>query len=443
MKIGVIGTGYVGLVTGVCLGELGHEVVCIDRDAVIIDRLSRGEMVIYEPGLDAYLNRLGKAEKLSFTTDIRRVALCDIVVIAVGTPQLPGGECDLTDLEAAVRAAASHFSGYTLLMTKSTVPVGTNERIKGWATEMAAAPLDVVSVPEFMREGSALDDAFHPDRIVIGTDCEQAGLMAAKLLRPLTDRMIITDFRTAELTKYASNAFLATKISFINEMANLCDKVGADVAVIAEGMGMDPRIGPAFLKAGIGYGGSCFPKDTNALLQIAGDVDYEFRLLKAVIEVNRMQREWVVDTLSEQLGTFEGKAICIWGASFKPGTDDVRSAPSLDIVPELLKLGADVKMCDPAAGPNFRKVCADERISWHSDPLEAASGTHAVCLLTEWTQFTAVDLRRLAPDMLSPLLIDGRNALDPAQAEAAGLAYIGIGRPAYRTAIRCRNFDKV
>ncbi|HUC92632.1 MAG TPA: UDP-glucose/GDP-mannose dehydrogenase family protein [Paenibacillus sp.] len=440
MEIAIIGTGYVGLVTGACFASLGHRVVCIDRDQSKIGRLSRGESPIYEPGLEERISGLSAEGRLRFSCDAGETAGADVVVVAVGTPQKAGGESDLSDLESAVRSFAPLLRGYTLIMLKSTVPVGTNERVKGWIAEGTAAPFDVVSVPEFMREGSALHDTLHPDRIVIGSDSEKAAALAHRLHEPLTDRIVHTDLRTAEMIKYASNAFLATKISFINEMANLCDKVGADVATVALGMGLDPRIGPAFLKAGIGYGGSCFPKDTHALLQIAGNVDYDFKLLRSVIEVNRGQRELVLRALLEQHGSLDGLTVAVWGASFKPGTDDVRSAPSLDIVPALLREGARVRMCDPVAEPSFRQILDHPNIVWYADPLESARGAHAVCLLTEWPLFTAVPLADLREAMAVPVLIDGRNAYDLRPVAESGLFYTGVGRPAGKKRFRGGTF---
>ncbi|QYR20599.1 UDP-glucose/GDP-mannose dehydrogenase family protein [Paenibacillus sp. sptzw28] len=432
MEIAVIGSGYVGLVSGVCFARMGHRVVCIDRDEYKIDMLSAGRLMIYEPGLSEQLQRQLEEHRLFFTTSMTAVASADIVVLAVGTPQSADGESDLSDLEEAVRSMAVYLSGHTYVMTKSTVPVGTNERIEGWIGEITDEKVDVLSVPEFMREGSALEDTMNPERIVIGSRNPLASEVIAALYRPLTGEFVITDLRTAEMIKYASNAFLATKISFINEMANLCDKVGADVVTVAEGMGKDSRIGPSFLKAGIGYGGSCFPKDTNALLQIAGRVDYDFKLLKAVIEVNRNQRMTICNLLSEELGPLRGKIIAVWGASFKPHTDDVRFSPAVETVRHLLREGAVIRMSDPAAEHNFRRECEDNLISWHIDPLDAAIGAEAVCLLTEWPQFTTIDLNELTRRMKSPLLIDGRNVFTRDRMEGSGIRYIGIGRPEMR-----------
>ncbi|BBH21822.1 UDP-glucose 6-dehydrogenase TuaD [Paenibacillus baekrokdamisoli] len=432
MEIAVIGTGYVGLVTGVCFALLGHRIICIDRDVDKIDELAAGRITIYEPGLEEELQRQQEERRLFFTTSMTAVSCADIVILAVGTPQKADGESDLTDLEAAVRSMAIYLSGHTYIMTKSTVPVGTNEQIEKWIKATTNEAFDVVSVPEFMREGSALSDTLKPERVIIGARNAHASEAIAALHRPLTEQVVETDYRTAEMIKYASNAFLATKISFINEMANICDKVGADVVTVAQGMGMDRRIGSSFLEAGIGYGGSCFPKDTHALLQIAGDVDYDFKLLKAVIEVNKDQRRHIRKVLLQELESLSGKFIAVWGASFKPNTDDVRHSPVLDIVRHLLKEGASVRMSDPAAELNFRRSLDHPLISWHTDPLEAAQGADAVCLLTDWPQFLSIDLHKLKAVMTTPILFDGRNAIKQEQLVDTGIRYVGIGRPGMR-----------
>ncbi|SFI89325.1 UDPglucose 6-dehydrogenase [Paenibacillus sp. UNC496MF] len=431
MRITVVGTGYVGLVSGTCFAELGHDVVCVDKDQAKIALLTGGDIPIHEPGLRELVERNAEAGRLGFTTDLgAAVERAEAVILAVGTPSLPNGEADLTHLEGAVREIASAMNAYKLIMTKSTVPVGTNARLRALLASLTGRPFDIVSVPEFLREGSAVKDTFHPDRIVVGADREEAGAAAAALHRPLTDRIFVTDVRSAEMIKYASNAFLATKISFINEIANICEKVGADVEQVAAGMGLDNRIGSSFLKAGIGYGGSCFPKDARALIQIAGNVDYEFKLLKSVVDVNRDQRFGVVRKLRRLYGDLAGRTIAVWGLAFKPNTDDVRESPAVDIVAALLDLGAHVRACDPIALPNFRSRHDHERIAWCGDALEAAQGADAVCLLTEWPEFAAVDLGRLRQAMRQPVLIDGRNQFDAERLEGAGFAYSSIGRPA-------------
>ncbi|CAH1210885.1 UDP-glucose 6-dehydrogenase TuaD [Paenibacillus plantiphilus] len=433
MEMAVIGTGHVGLATGICFAQLGHRVVCIDRDDEKINELSAGRLTIYEEGLADLLLQQTAEQRLFFTTSMTAVAAADVVILAVGTAQLPHGESDLKDLEAAVRSFAIYLSGHTYVMTKSTVPIGTNERINKWIAETTTESFDVVSVPAFMREGSAASDTMRPERIVIGASNPNAAEVIAGLHRPLTEQVVQTDWRTAEMIKHACNAFLATRISFMNEMANLCDGVGADIVTVAHAMGLDRRIGSPYLRAGIGYGGACFPnKDANGLLQIAGNVGHGFKLLKAVIEVNKSQREHIRGLLTEELGELAGRRIALWGASFKPHTDDVRCSPSLDIAGDLLNEGAFLHLTDPAGELNFRKHLEHPALSWFSDPLAAAQGTEAVCLITEWPQFASVDLQELARCMKRPVLIDGRNVFQSSQLAGTGIHYVGIGRPNMR-----------
>ena len=315
MNITVIGTGYVGLVSGVCFSELGNNVICVDNNLEKVTTLSEGNVPIYEPGLKEIMNSNMKAGRLSFTSNIQEaISRSDIIIIAVGTPSLPNGEANLSYIELVAREIGSYMDSYKIIMTKSTVPVGTNDRIEEWIGSLTTHPFDMASVPEFLREGTAVQDTLYPDRIVIGTRSERAIAKLRELHGPLTDQIIVTDIRSAEMIKYASNAFLATKISFINEISNICEKVGADVSRVAEGMGYDKRIGASFLKAGIGYGGSCFPKDTQALIQIAGNVDYDFKLLKSVVEVNKDQRFNIIRKLDEALGNLKGN-ILLYGGS--------------------------------------------------------------------------------------------------------------------------------
>lgn len=321
------------------------------------------------------------------------------------------------------------MEGYKIIMTKSTVPVGTNERIRQLISSLTNHPFDIVSAPEFLREGSAIRDTLHPDRIVIGLDNSALEPTMRELHKGFTDNVFVTDIRSAEMIKYASNAFLATKISFINEIANICEKVGADVTEVAGGMGMDQRIGSTFLQAGIGYGGSCFPKDTNALIQIAGNVDYEFKLLKSVVEVNKGQRFMIISKLHESLGSLRGAVIGIWGLAFKPNTDDVREAPAREIVEALVAEGAIVKLYDPIAADNFRKEYDHPQLRWCGLAEEAAEGSDAVCLLTDWSQFKEINLHQLAGTMRRQVLIDGRNVYSKEQIEGTGLEYISVGRP--------------
>ncbi|WP_339222524.1 UDP-glucose/GDP-mannose dehydrogenase family protein [Paenibacillus sp. FSL H8-0332] len=430
MKLAVIGTGYVGLVSGVCFTLNGNHVICVDKDEEKINKLNRMESPIYEPGIEALIEMNLREGRLSFSSDLQEsVRRSDIVILAVGTPSLPGGEADLRYIEGAATEIAHAMEGYKIIMTKSTVPVGTNERIRKLIASHTNHPFDIVSAPEFLREGSAIRDTLHPDRIVIGLDNSALEPTMRELHKGFTDNVFVTDIRSAEMIKYASNAFLATKISFINEIANICEKVGADVTEVAEGMGMDRRIGSTFLQAGIGYGGSCFPKDTNALIQIAGNVDYEFKLLKSVVEVNKGQRFMIISKLHESLGSLRGAVIGIWGLAFKPNTDDVREAPAREIVEALVAEGAIVKLYDPIAADNFRKEYDHPQLRWCGLAEEAAEGSDAVCLLTDWSQFKEINLHQLAGTMRRQVLIDGRNVYTKEQIEGTGLEYISVGRP--------------
>lgn len=430
MKLAVIGTGYVGLVSGVCFTLNGNHVICVDKDEHKIEKLNRMESPIYEPGIEALIEMNLREGRLSFSADLKEsVRRSDIVILAVGTPSLPGGEADLRYIEGAAIEIAQAMEGYKIIMTKSTVPVGTNEKIRSLIASHTTHPFDIVSAPEFLREGSAISDTLHPDRIVIGIDNPQLEPVMRQLHQGFTENVFVTDIRSAEMIKYASNAFLATKISFINEIANICEKVGADVTEVAEGMGMDRRIGSTFLQAGIGYGGSCFPKDTNALIQIAGNVDYEFKLLKSVVEVNKGQRFMILSKLHESLGSLRGAVIGIWGLAFKPNTDDVREAPAREIVEALVAEGATVKLYDPIAADNFRREYDHPQLRWCRLAEEAAEGSDAVCLLTDWSQFKDIDLHRLAGSMRRQVLIDGRNVYTKEQIEGTGLEYHSVGRP--------------
>ncbi|MFE6075313.1 UDP-glucose dehydrogenase family protein [Paenibacillus sp. NPDC057886] len=430
MNIAVIGTGYVGLVSGVCFSEIGNQVICVDNNEAKVEMLNEGNVPIYEPGLKELMASNMQAGKLSFTSNIAEaISQSDIIFIAVGTPSLPSGEANLSYVEQVAIEIGSHIESYKIIVTKSTVPVGTNDRVRELISSISSQPFDVASVPEFLREGSAVNDTLNPDRIVIGTNSDRAIKSLKKLHRPLTENLIITDIRSAEMIKYASNAFLATKISFINEISNICEKVGADVTRVAEGMGYDKRIGASFLKAGIGYGGSCFPKDTQALIQIAGMVDYDFRLLKSVVQVNQDQRFHVIHKLEEALGSLKGKTIAVWGLAFKPETDDVRDAPAIDIIQHLSDAGAVIKAYDPIATANFRKEVDVASITWEENPLHAAEGADALCVLTEWKEFAHIDLKELAKIMKDPIMIDGRNLYSAEQVQASNLQYYSVGRP--------------
>ena len=430
MKLAVIGTGYVGLVSGVCFSDLGNQVICVDNNPLKVEMLDHGEVPIYEPGLKELIDKNKAAGRLSFSFDTKSaVEASDIVLLAVGTPSLPNGEANLSYIEQAAKDVAGALNGFKIIATKSTVPVGTNEYIERIVSEHTNFPFSIASIPEFLREGSAIQDTFNPDRIVLGCSDQETLNTLIELHKPLTSNIITTDIRSAEMIKYASNAFLATKISFINEIANICEKVGADVTRVAEGMGYDRRIGSSFLQAGIGYGGSCFPKDTEALIQIAGNVDYEFKLLKSVVEVNKDQRFNIIRKLQEALGSLQGKNIAIWGLAFKPETDDIRDAPAIEIIEELIKLGANVKAYDPVATANFKLKVNHSSIKWCDDALETASQSDALCLLTEWSEFAQIDLVQLASLMAHPILIDGRNVYDPVKVKEASFIYYSVGRP--------------
>lgn len=430
MKLAVIGTGYVGLVSGVCFALTGNEVVCVDKDTSKVELLNGGKSPIYEPGIEELIELNMREGRLSFSSDLKQaVEGADAVILAVGTPSLPGGEADLQYIEAAASEVGDAMNGRKIVMTKSTVPVGTNEAIRAIVGARTSYPFDIVSAPEFLREGSAVNDTLHPDRVVIGLENPALQPVMKELHEPFTPNIVFTDIRSAEMIKYASNAFLATKISFINEIANICEKVGADVEEVAAGMGLDRRIGSSFLQAGIGYGGSCFPKDTKALIQIAGNVDYEFKLLKSVVEVNREQRFSIIAKLHESLGSLRGRHIGIWGLAFKPNTDDVRESPAREIVEALVAEGAIVKVYDPIAADNFRREYDHPQLRWCGQPEEAAQGSEALCLLTDWNVFKEMDLRRLSDGMARKLLIDGRNVYGPEQLEGSGLEYHSVGRP--------------
>jgi len=431
MKITVIGTGYVGLVSGVCYAEIGHQVICVDKDPRKIDMLNAGGIPIYEPGLKEMAAANREAGKLSFTGNLASaVRQSDIIIIAVGTPPLPSGEANLAYIDEVALEIAGAMNGYKIIAVKSTVPVGTNERVAALIRSRSHYNFDSISLPEFLREGSAIEDTLHPDRIVVGADCHSAAEMMIQLHQPLTEQIVVTDIRSAEMIKYASNAFLATKISFINEIANICEKVGADVTKVAEGMGHDKRIGPSFLKAGIGYGGSCFPKDTSALIQIAGHVDYEFKLLRSVVEVNQDQRFNVIRKLETIFdGELKGKTVAVWGLAFKPNTDDVRDSPALEIIQHLVHQGVKVKAYDPIAMDSFQALYGKHGVEWGVRALDTAQDADALCLLTEWDEFASVDLYQLQNVLKQPILIDGRNVFHEEDLLGTDFIYYSVGRP--------------
>jgi UDPglucose 6-dehydrogenase len=421
--IGVIGAGYVGLVTAVGFAELGSEVWCVDIDAHKIERLRRGEATIYEPGLHELIER--NAQRLHFDTEpgpaLERTRL---LFVAVGTPPTHSGDADLSAVHRVVDSMPAP-NGHALVM-KSTVPCGTGANIKRIFKESGKAGFSYVSCPEFLKEGSAVQDFMHPDRIVIGDDGDWAGDAVVRLYEPLDAPLVRTDIASAEMIKLAANAFLATKISFINEIANVCEEVDADVEEVARGMGLDARIGPRFLQAGIGYGGSCFTKDVSALKLLAGNSGYHFQLLNAVIEVNELQKRRVVSKLQRHLGDLAGRRIALLGLAFKPNTDDMRGASSLVLAARLQAEGAQVRAYDPIAEEQARMLMP--QLDYSDSALDALAGADAAILVTEWRELVELDWKRVAASMRGTLVIDGRNALDPARLLAAGLHYEGIGR---------------
>src|ERR1700726_3520755 len=421
--IGVIGTGYVGLVTAAGFAELGNEVWCVDIDAEKIERLLRGEVPIYEPGLEELLAR--NRERMHFSTELAgALEHARLLFVAVGTPPMYSGDADLSAVHAVVDAMPA--TDRHALVMKSTVPAGTGATIKRGFSERGKDGFSYVSCPEFLKEGSAVRDFMHPDRVVVGDDGDWAGDAVVDLYSPLGAPVVRTDIASAEMVKLASNAFLATKISFINEIANVCEETGADVVEVARGMGLDERIGSKFLQAGIGFGGSCFPKDVDALKQLAGNSGYHFQLLTAVIEVNELQKRRVIGKLKEHLGGLSGRRVALFGLAFKPNTDDMREASSLVLSARLRADGAHVTAYDPVAEEQARKLVSG--ISFADSPMDALQDADAAVLVTEWKELVELEWDEVARRMSGDLIIDGRNALDPDRVRAAGLVYEGIGR---------------
>ena len=433
MKLAMIGTGYVGLVSGVCFSDFGHEVVCVDKQTQKIDMLKAGTVPIYEPGLEALLVRNVAAGRLSFTTDLAEALQgADAVFIGVGTPTRRGdGHADLSYVYAAAQEIAGALDGYTVVVTKSTVPVGTNREVgRIIAATRPEADFDVASNPEFLREGAAIEDFMRPDRVVVGVESERARAVMAEIYRPLSLRnapLMFTGLESAEMIKYAANAFLATKITFINEIAALCEKVGADVQAVAEGMGRDGRIGPKFLHAGPGYGGSCFPKDTSALARIGQDHASPMRIVETVMAVNDAVKRRMIDKVLDLTGgSVNGKVVTVLGVTFKPNTDDMRDSPALTIVPALVGGGAQVRVVDPQGRREGAALLPG--VTWYDSPYAAAEGADALVVLTEWNEFRALDLARLARTMRRPAMADLRNVYTRKEAEDAGLTYAAVGR---------------
>lgn len=454
MRVTVIGTGYVGLVTGACLAKIGHQVICVDNNVEKVALMQSGRSPIFEPGLEAILQATMQTGNLTFTIDLKAgVEHGEILFIAVGTPALPTGESDTRYVEAVARGIGTHLNGgYKVIVNKSTVPIGSGDWVQRIVMDgvaergQAISGFDLVSNPEFLREGAAVYDTFNPDRIVLGSPSQQAIALMQQLYAPIVERrfaedptlppvpVVVTDLTSAEMIKYAANAFLATKISFINEVANICDRVGADVAQVSQGIGLDSRIGSKFLQAGIGWGGSCFPKDVSALIHTAQAYGYEAQLLGATVQSNRSQRFVVIEKLQKTLKILKGKTIGLLGLTFKPDTDDLRDAPALDLIEKLTQLGAKVKAYDPIVPPESAHPTL-RAVTLSPSPESLALGCDALVLVTDWSLFRSLNYTLLGQQMHLPVIVDGRNFLDPTALEQAGFYYIGIGRPTASAAL--------
>jgi len=428
MNILIVGAGYVGLVSGTCFAELGHKVFCIDIDEKKINSLQSGKIPFYEPELEALVSRNIQTQNLNFSTILsEHLDQADLVLICVGTPPKQTGQADLKYIFQAADEIGKHLHKYTVIATKSTVPVGTAQKIKKIISKNYNGEFDVASCPEFLREGSAVKDFMNPDRIVFGTESKRASALLNELHEKLDCPKLETNYETAEMIKYASNAFLATKISFINEIANVCENVGADVELVAKGMGLDTRIGKAFLRAGIGYGGSCFPKDVRALHHVAGQTGYPFQLLKAVVEVNNQQRWLFYKKIKDELKCLENKTIAVWGLSFKPDTDDVRESIAIDIIEKLVEDGANVRAYDPEAMKNTQEILGD-KIQYCFTADFALKNADCLLVITDWDEFKLVEFENIKSKMKTPLIIDGRNMFDGEKLGSQGIKYISVGR---------------
>jgi UDPglucose 6-dehydrogenase len=431
MKITITGTGYVGLVTGVCLSDVGHQIICFDINQEKISLLQQGISPIYEPGLDELIQKNLREKRLNFTTDTKEAySQADCIFIAVGTPQSEDGSANLSYIEQAALEIAKTITKDVIVVTKSTVPVGTNEWV-GRIIQEHVAPgiqIKVVSNPEFLREGSAIYDTFHGDRIVIGSEDIEAGETIANIYKPFQMPIVHTDLRSAEMIKYASNSFLALKISFINEIANLCEKVGGNIEYVAEGVGLDKRIGNKFLQAGIGFGGSCFPKDINALNHLANDYDYDFKILKSVIDVNQIQKRRLFEKAKQHFGSLAGKRVAVLGLTFKPNTDDIRAAASLNLIQDLLLEDAVITAYDPIGMPNVEKIYGD-RIQYAESAEQALENAEAAFILTEWDEIKNLSLETFKSAMVDPIIFDGRNCFSLNDVSKYGIKYYSIGRP--------------
>lgn len=429
MKVCMIGTGYVGLVTGTCLAEIGHQVICVDNNAEKIAALKKGHIPIYEPGLDPLVEKNAKAGRLSFTTHIAEgVKKSEIIFIGVSTPPKPNGQADLSYVAQVAREVATVMDSYKVIVDKSTVPVKTAEKvaetIKRYNTKQI--DFDVVSNPEFLREGSAVTDFMKPDRIVIGVESKRSEKMMRELFAPIKAPILATNIKSAEIIKHASNSFLALKISFANALANICELAGANIEEVVEGMGYDKRIGRAFLNAGVGYGGSCFPKDVAAFIKISEDLGYDFKLLREVQALNETQKQKFLKKIEDTLWVVKGKTIGVLGLAFKPNTDDMRNAPSIDIIQHLEQEGARVKAYDPVAIANAKKLL--NNVEFGKDIYDTAKGCDALVIVTEWDEFRKMDLKKIRKLLTHPILIDGRNLFDPKKMEEEGFVYKSVGR---------------
>jgi UDPglucose 6-dehydrogenase len=428
-KIAVVGTGYVGLVTGTCFADLGNDVTCIDIVEAKIAALKRGEVPIFEPGLEEMVARNARAGRLRFTTSYAEVLPeAEFCFITVDTPAGSNGQANMSAVRRAAHMIGESMQGHTTIINKSTMPIGSGDQVTAWLAPFASdvVGFDVVSNPEFLREGAAVADFMRPDRVVLGSTNPAAAERVAELYAPLNAPTLVTDLRTAEMIKYAANAFLATRISFVNEVAQICERLGADVRVVADGMGYDRRIGRHFLDAGIGFGGSCFPKDVRALAYMAEATDCHAQMLHAVLEINEAMRRRFVLKVERLLGDLHGTNIAVWGLAFKPNTDDMREAPAVDIIRGLSQKGARIRAYDPVASANARKELPE--IEYCDSPYATAMGADAVLLLTEWNEFKQVDLGRVARSMKRPVLVDGRNLYEPAEVRRHGFVYAGVGR---------------
>jgi len=429
MKVGIIGAGYVGLVSGVCFSQLGHKVICVDNDAGKIRDLKKLKIPIYEPGLNELVKKNVRRKRLVFTTKIEEaVKACEIIFIAIGTPPKDNGEADLTGIEAVARTIAKNMRSYRLIVEKSTVPVDTGRWVQRTIeiNKRKGVSFDVASNPEFLREGQAIDDFMHPDRVVIGVESERAESLMRKLYKGVRAPILSTDIKSAELIKHASNSFLAIKISFINAVSRVCELSGADAMRVARGLGMDKRIGPMFLNPGIGFGGFCLPKDLDAFVMIAHKLGYEFDLLKEVKRINEGQKELFVKKIEQELWNIKDKVIGVWGLAFKPHTDDMRFAPSIDIIRALQAHGARIKAFDPEAMGKAKKEL--RHVTFCRDPYAAARDADCVVVLTQWPQFKDLDFKRVKKGLRQPLILDGRNMFSPSRMEELGMRYVSMGR---------------